>query len=75
MKILLKLKKEMNRPLEKVIYKYLQEYKKQVCEKCEYRYSHTCALARAKYNCPLTDLDEKKMCRFIATRLTIGERK
>ncbi|MFX0084322.1 MAG: hypothetical protein ACFFAU_01510 [Candidatus Hodarchaeota archaeon] len=47
----------MNRPLEKAIYKYIQEYKRKIKRNKE-------------------KFSERKMCRFVATRLTVlGKKK
>lgn len=65
----------MNRPLARIIYKYLKEYKKQVCDKCTYKGSITCQISNGQIGCSLKNLNEKKMCGYIAHRLTVGELK
>ena len=60
----------MNKPLEKSLYKYLQKYKEQVCEKCTYRKSITCDISKGNFGCLLNPINEKKMCKYLATMLT-----
>ena len=59
----------MNMPLEKLILKYVKEYRKQLCNKC----SNKCILTKKQRNCLLMNINEKNMIRYIATRLTVLE--
>ena len=65
----------MNRPLERAMYKYLKEYKKQICETCKQNFRNKCAVIKLSSGCDLKHLNEKKMCSFISTRLTTMGRK
>ena len=60
----------MNRPLEKAIYKYLQEYKKQVCKECKQNFRKTCVKIKISSGCDLKHLNEKKMCEYIVLKLS-----